>query len=48
MGLLHDLSGGWTVPLLVLLALTVPQLLAGWAVSRPAHVEDQLGSRAGR
>ncbi len=47
-GLLHDLSGGWTVPLLVLLALTVPQLLAGWAVSRPAYVEDQLGSRAGR
>jgi MFS transporter, CP family, cyanate transporter len=41
-GLLHDLSGGWTVPLLALLALTVPQLLIGLAVSRPAYVEDEL------
>ncbi len=46
-GLLHDLSGGWTVPLLVLLVLTVPQLLLGLAVSRPAYVEDEL-ERAGR
>jgi CP family cyanate transporter-like MFS transporter len=41
-GLLHDLSGGWTVPLLVLLALTVPQLLIGLVVSRPAYIEDEL------
>jgi CP family cyanate transporter-like MFS transporter len=41
-GVLHDLSGGWTVPLLVLLALTVPQLVLGLAVSRPAYVEDEL------
>lgn len=41
-GLLRDLSGGWTVPLLVLLLLTVPQLLVGLAVSRPAYVEEEL------
>jgi CP family cyanate transporter-like MFS transporter len=46
-GVLHDLSGGWTVPLLALLAVTVPQLLLGLAVSRPAYVEDEL-ERAGR
>ncbi len=42
-GLLREASGGWTVPLLVLTALTVPQLLLGLAVSRPAYVEDELG-----
>lgn len=46
-GLLHDLSGGWTVPLLALLAITVPQLWLGLAVSRPAYVEDEL-DRTGR
>lgn len=43
-GWLRDSTGGWTVPLLVLTALTVPQLLLGLAVSRPAYVEDQLAS----
>ncbi len=46
-GVLRDLSNGWTVPLLVLLALTVPQLMVGVAVSRPAYIEDQLAP-AGR
>jgi CP family cyanate transporter-like MFS transporter len=46
-GLLHDLTGGWTVPLLALVAITVPQLLLGLAVSRPAYVEDEL-EHAGR
>jgi CP family cyanate transporter-like MFS transporter len=41
-GLLHDLSDGWTLPLLALTALSVPLLLAGLAVSRTAYVEDQL------
>jgi len=41
-GLLREVSGGWTVPLLALLAITVPQLLLGLAVSRPAYVEDEL------
>lgn len=42
-GVLHDASGGWSVPLVVLTLLTLPQLLAGLAVSRPAYVEDELG-----
>jgi CP family cyanate transporter-like MFS transporter len=41
-GLLHDLSEGWTVPLLALIALSVPLLLSGLAVSRTAYLEDQL------
>lgn len=41
-GVLHDASGGWTVPVLVLTALTVPQLLVGLRVATPAYVEDQL------
>jgi CP family cyanate transporter-like MFS transporter len=45
-GLLHELSGGWTVPLVALLALTVPQLVLGLAVSRPAYIEDELTSSA--
>jgi CP family cyanate transporter-like MFS transporter len=44
-GLLHDLSGGWTVPLIALLVLVVPQLMLGLAVSRPAYIEDELGAR---
>ena len=43
-GVLHDLSGGWTVPLLVMTAINVPQLLVGLALSRPAYVEDELGT----
>lgn len=42
-GLLYDLTDGWTVPLVALTALTVPQLVAGLAVARPRHIEDQLG-----
>ncbi len=42
-GVLHDLTGDWTVPLLALLALCVPQLWLGLTVARPAYVEDELG-----
>ena len=42
-GRLHDLSGGWTLPLVVLTLVNVPQLLVGLAVARPAYVEDELG-----
>ena len=45
-GLLHDLSGGWTVPLLALLLLNIPQLWLGLAVSRPAYIEDELTDTA--
>ncbi len=41
-GVLHDVSGGWTLPLGVLLVLAVPQLLVGLSVARPEYVEDHL------
>ncbi|MDX6359212.1 MAG: transporter, family, cyanate transporter [Nocardioidaceae bacterium] len=41
-GLLHDLTGGWTVPLVALTVVAVPQLAVGLAVSRPSYLEDQL------
>jgi len=41
-GVLHDASDGWTVPLLALTALVLPMLALGAYVSRPAAVEEQL------
>jgi MFS transporter, CP family, cyanate transporter len=41
-GVLHDLSDGWTVPLLALTTLTVPMLVLGNFVARVSYVEDQL------
>ena len=41
-GLLHDVTGGWTVPLIALIALSVPQLMLGLAVSHPSYLEDEL------
>jgi CP family cyanate transporter-like MFS transporter len=43
-GVIHDASGGWTLPLWVLLALCVPQYVVGLAASRPAYVEDELAT----
>lgn len=45
MGVVHALTGGWTVPLLALIVLCVPQLVAGLVVARPAYVEDSLRPR---
>ncbi|MGZ4582412.1 MAG: CynX/NimT family MFS transporter [Nocardioidaceae bacterium] len=42
MGFLFGLTGGWTVPLVALLILVVPQLVAGLVVARPSYIEDQL------
>jgi len=42
MGFLYDLTGGWTVPLITLTVLAVPQLIAGLMLSRPAYIEDAL------
>ncbi|HYO38456.1 MAG TPA: MFS transporter [Nocardioidaceae bacterium] len=42
MGVLYDLSGGWTIPLVALTVLVVPQLVAGLSVSRRSYLEDQL------
>jgi CP family cyanate transporter-like MFS transporter len=44
-GVLHEATDGWTVPLLALTALSVPLFLLGLYVGRPAHLEDQLAAR---
>jgi CP family cyanate transporter-like MFS transporter len=41
-GILHDATGGWTVPLWVLIGLCVPQYLLGLVASRPTYLEDEL------
>jgi CP family cyanate transporter-like MFS transporter len=45
MGLLYDLTGGWTVPLVGLIVLVIPQLVAGLSVARPSYIEDAIGVR---
>ncbi|QWZ06575.1 MFS transporter [Nocardioides panacis] len=45
MGLTYELTGGWTVPLIGLIVLVVPQLLAGLMVARPSYIEDAIGVR---
>lgn len=42
MGVLHDLTGSWDWPLIVLLALLVPLLVSGLVASRPGVIEDEL------
>jgi CP family cyanate transporter-like MFS transporter len=44
-GVLHEATDGWTVPLLALLALSLPLFLLALYVGRPAHLEDQLAAR---
>jgi MFS transporter, CP family, cyanate transporter len=43
MGLLYDLTGGWTVPLAALIVLVIPQLVAGLSVATPSYIEDAIG-----
>jgi CP family cyanate transporter-like MFS transporter len=45
-GAVHDATGGWTWPLLLLLATVAPLLALAGYVARPAYVEDQLRSSA--
>jgi len=44
-GLLHDATGSWTLPVAVLLALTVPMLVTGLRFARPRLLEDELDDR---
>jgi CP family cyanate transporter-like MFS transporter len=44
-GVLHDATGGWGVPVLALLVLCVPQYVAGLLVCRPRYLEDELPGR---
>ncbi len=41
-GLLHDLTGSWTAPLLALMAIAVALVWTGTMISRPDAVEDHL------
>jgi CP family cyanate transporter-like MFS transporter len=41
-GVLHSATGGWTVPLVLLLALALPLFPLAAYVARPAYVEDQM------
>ncbi|CAD5994569.1 CynX/NimT family MFS transporter [Agreia sp. COWG] len=41
-GLFHDLSGGWTVPLLFLLAVALAAIIPAITLAKPAFVEDEL------
>ena len=44
-GAIYDATGGWTWPLVLLTALTLPQIAVGLYVGRPAYIEDQLPAR---
>jgi MFS transporter, CP family, cyanate transporter len=41
-GLLHDVSDGWTLPLLFLLAVALVAMIPAITLARPAFVEDEL------
>lgn len=43
-GLLHEWTGGWTVPIVFLLASVVPAAIAGAVVARPRYLEDERTS----
>lgn len=47
-GLVHDLTGGWTVPLYLLMALVLVHLGFGLAAARTRYIEDELSPDAGR
>ncbi len=47
-GLLHELSGGWHAPLLLVLVLVLGNLAAGWLLGRPRYLEDALAARDAR
>jgi CP family cyanate transporter-like MFS transporter len=47
-GALHAATGGWSVPLAILLALCVPMYAIGLIACRPTYVEDQLASVEGK
>ncbi|WP_400993573.1 CynX/NimT family MFS transporter [Agromyces sp. GXQ0307] len=40
-GLLHEATGAWTAPMLLLLATSVPALVAGMVVARAGFLEDE-------
>jgi CP family cyanate transporter-like MFS transporter len=45
-GLLHDLTGSWTPPLLMLVVTSIAQTFTGYAAGRKAHVGDAARAAA--
>ena len=45
-GLLYDATGGWTVPLIMMISLVAPMLVLASYVGRPIYLEDQLRTPA--
>lgn len=41
-GALYGATGGWTAPIGLLIALLIPQLVAGWIAARPGCVDDDI------
>jgi CP family cyanate transporter-like MFS transporter len=46
LGSVHQVTGGWTVPLVVLLVLLVPQTVAGLGAARNRHI-GQASTKSG-
>jgi len=42
-GILHDVTGSWTVPLIGMSLLSIPLVMTGLYAIRAKHFEDQLG-----
>jgi MFS transporter, CP family, cyanate transporter len=47
LGAVHDLTGGWTWPVISLLVLLVPMTWAGWGAARDVVLADTDPAEAG-
>jgi len=47
-GVLHEATGGWRVPLLVVIGVLVVSIPAGWVAGRRRTIEDEWEARHGR
>lgn len=47
-GWLHGITGGWTVPLILLSVTAIPMGWAGWRASAPGFIDDELNEFDGR
>jgi CP family cyanate transporter-like MFS transporter len=45
LGVLHDATGGWTLPLVFLMAVSLVAIVSAVVLARPGFVEDQLTRR---
>lgn len=48
LGILYGATGGWTLPIWILLLLIAPQVLAGLHAGRSRHVDDELNAPSRR